>query len=159
MLVFFPTLQSTDHDDNEFSSSSSCVFFSSVAEARTTTMTSSGSSSAWYLFCLLQIRTPWRGKAQLLVVMFFSLHVSFRSHHHDEPELVIVLVFFPVLQSPGHDDDELSSLSPWFVVISWAFATTTMSSSWFFVVSWTFGTTTTMSLACRHGFFFQHCKG
>jgi hypothetical protein len=51
-----------------------------------------------------------------------------------------VLVVFLVLQSLGHDDNELRSSSLWFLVILWAFGTTT--------------TTTTSSACYRHGFFF-----
>jgi hypothetical protein len=46
-----------------------------------------------------------------------SLRVSFQSHRDDEPELVVVLVVFLVLQSLGHDDNELRSSSLWFLVI------------------------------------------
>jgi hypothetical protein len=43
----------------------------------------------------------------------FRRCVSFTSCELLEPELVVVLVLFPMLQSVGHDDDEPNSSSSW----------------------------------------------
>ncbi len=89
----------------------------------------------------------------------FFFHVSFRSHHHDEPELIIVLVFFSCVTEPRprwRRAQFIVIVVSCHLVSFWNHHDVVIMVPCCLVSFWNHGDD---ELSCRHGFFFQHCKG